>query len=167
MMAIDDILAANRAHAATRRGADADAASARPARHLAVVTCMDARIDVLAALGLDLGEAHVIRNAGGRVTEDVLRSLALSSGVLGVDTAVVVQHTRCGLAGVSNAELRAQTGADLDFLPIADHGAALREDVAMLAGAPYLPGLVWVAGMVYDVETGRLADVVRWERPRD
>ncbi len=67
---------------------------------------MDARIDVFAVLGLHLGEAHVIRNAGGRVTDDVLRSLALSSGVLGVDTAVVMQHTGCGLAGVSDAELR-------------------------------------------------------------
>ena len=86
-------------------------ADPRPGRHLAVVTCMDARIDVFAVLGLHLGEAHVIRNAGGRVTDDVLRSLALSSGVLGVDTAVVMQHTKCGLAGVTDAELRALTGA--------------------------------------------------------
>ena len=69
---------------------------------------MDARIDVFAVLGLHLGEAHVIRNAGGRVTDDVLRSLALSCGVLGVDTTVVMQHTKCGLAGVTDAELRAR-----------------------------------------------------------
>ena len=99
---------------------------------------MDARIDVFAVLGLHLGEAHVIRNAGGRVTEDVLRSLALSSGVLGVDTAVVMQHTKCGLAGVSDAELREITGADLGFFPIDDHAAALREDVDILARTPYL-----------------------------
>ena len=72
---------------------------------------MDARIDVFAALGLHLGEAHVIRNAGGRVTDDVLRSLALSSHVLGVDTVVVMQHTKCGVAGVSDEELRRMTGA--------------------------------------------------------
>ena len=111
-----------------------------PSRHLAVVTCMDARIDVFAVLGLHLGEAHVIRNAGGRVTDDVLRSLALSTGVLGVDTAVVMQHTKCGLAGVTDEELRALTGADLGFLPIDDHAAALREDVELLAGTPYLVG---------------------------
>jgi carbonic anhydrase len=161
---IDDLLAANRIHARTRNGAGVD--DPRPRRRLAVVTCMDARIDVFAALGLGLGEAHVIRNAGGRVTADVLRSLALSSSVLGVDTAVVMQHTRCGLAGVSEAELRAQTGADLDFFPIDDHAAALREDVDLLAGTPYLAGLRVVAGLVYDVESGELEDVVRWERPR-
>src|SRR3954463_12895028 len=102
---------------------------ARPARHLAIVTCMDARIDVFATLGLHLGEAHVIRNAGGRVTEDVLRSLALSAHVLGVTTVVVMQHTKCGLAGVTDDELRRLTGADLGFLPIGDHAAALREDI--------------------------------------
>ena len=78
---------------------------------------MDARIDVFAVLGLHLGEAHVIRNAGGRVTDDVLRSLALSCHVLGVDTVVVMQHTKCGLAGVTDAELRELTGAELGFFP--------------------------------------------------
>ncbi len=162
MNRIDDILEANRAYAARHSRAGTD--DPRPRRRLAVVTCMDARIDVFAALGLQLGEAHVIRNAGGRVTEDVLRSLALSSSVLGVDTAVVVQHTRCGLAGVSDAELREKTGADLDFLPIEDHAAALRTDVALLAGTPYLTALERIAGLVYDVETGELEDVIRWER---
>ena len=106
MTRISDLLQANQAYAAAR----ANVADPRPGRHLAVVTCMDARIDVFAVLGLHLGEAHVIRNAGGRVTEDVLRSLALSSGVLGVDTAVVMQHTKCGLVGVSDAQLREMTG---------------------------------------------------------
>ena len=92
---------------------------------------MDARIDVFATLGLHLGEAHVIRNAGGRITDDVLRSLALSSHVLGVDTVVVMQHTKCGLAGVTDAYLREITGADLGFLPIDDHAAALREDLEL------------------------------------
>lgn len=165
MNRIDDILEANRAYAA--RHSRAGTGDPRPRRRLAVVTCMDARIDVFAALGLQLGEAHVIRNAGGRVTEDVLRSLALSSSVLGVDTAVVVQHTRCGLAGVSDAELRDQTGADLDFLPIEDHASALRTDVARLAATPYLRELERIAGLVYDVETGELDDVIRWERERN
>jgi carbonic anhydrase len=126
---------------------------------------MDARIDVFAVLGLELGDAHVIRNAGGRLTDDVLRSLALSSGMLGVDTVVVMQHTRCGLAGASDAELRARTGADLDFLPIADHEASLRADIDRLSSTPYLSALRSIGGFVYDVDSGRVEDVVRWERP--
>jgi carbonic anhydrase len=161
MTRISELLEANQAYSAAR----ANVADPQPGRHLAVVTCMDARIDVFAVLGLHLGEAHVIRNAGGRVTEDVLRSLALSSGVLGVDTAVVMQHTKCGLVGVSDEQLRELTGAELGFLPIDDHAAALREDVALLAGTPYLSRLQLIAGLVYDVESGKLEDVVRWERP--
>jgi carbonic anhydrase len=161
MTQIADLLSANRGYAAAR----ANVTDPRPSRRLAVVTCMDARIDVFAVLGLHLGEAHVIRNAGGRVTDDVLRSLALSSGVLGVDTVVVMQHTGCGLAGVSDAELRALTGADLGFFPIDDHAEALREDVELLARAPYLSRLSLIAGLVYDVQSGELDDVIRWERP--
>jgi carbonic anhydrase len=131
---------------------------------MAVVTCMDARIDVFAVLGLHLGEAHVIRNAGGRVTDDVLRSLAVSSHVLGVQTVVVMQHTKCGLVGVTNDELRELTGADLGFFPIDDHTAALREDVDVLAGASFLSPITLIAGFVYDVESGQLHDVVQWER---
>jgi carbonic anhydrase len=125
---------------------------------------MDARIDVFAALGLQLGEAHVIRNAGGRVTDDVLRSLTLSSEVLGVTTVVVMQHTRCGLAGVSDEELRARTGAACDFMPIADHRAALREDLDRLARTAHLASIEHLAGLVYDVETGAVDQLVRWHR---
>jgi carbonic anhydrase len=125
---------------------------------------MDARIDVFAVLGLHLGEAHVIRNAGGRVTDDVLRSLALSSQVLGVDTVVVMQHTKCGLAGVTDDELRSLTGAEFGFFPIDDHAAALREDIALLTEKPYLSPLKMIAGFIYDVESGEVEDVVHWER---
>jgi carbonic anhydrase len=125
---------------------------------------MDARIDVFAALGLHLGEAHVIRNAGGRVTDDVLRSLALSSHVLGVDTVVVMQHTKCGLAGVTDEELQEVTGTDLGFFPIDDHAAALREDIDLLVATPYLQPLQVIAGFIYDVESGDIDDVVHWER---
>ncbi len=157
---ITELLAANRGYAAAR----ANVADPRPGRRMAVVTCMDARIDVFAVLGLHLGEAHVIRNAGGRVTDDVLRSLALSSHVLGVDTVVVMQHTNCGLAGVTDQELRAITGADLGFFPIDDHAAALREDIALLAQMPYLAPLTLIAGFIYDVESGEVDDVVQWAR---
>jgi len=141
-----------------------DVTDARPKRRLALVTCMDARIDVFAALGLDLGEAHVLRNAGGRVTEDVLRSLALSTHVLGVDTVVVMQHTRCGLEGMTDEQLQQRTGADLGFLPIADHDTALRDDVDLITAQPYLALVRIVAGLLYNVETGKVTEVVRRER---
>ena len=161
MPQIEQLLAANAKYAATHAGQS----DAHPTRRLAVVTCMDARIDVFAVLGLQLGDAHVIRNAGGRVTEDVLRSLALSSHVLGVDTVVVMQHTKCGLEGVTDEELRQRTGADLGFFPIDDHAEVLRDDVEMLASTPYLNLVNVIAGFVYDVEVGEIEDVVRWERP--
>src|SRR5215475_7943239 len=155
------LLAANEAYAAARAAVD----DPRPSERLAVVTCMDARIDVFAVLGLHLGDAHVIRNAGGRLTDDVLRSLALSSTVLGVDTVVVMQHTKCGLSNVSDHELRDRTGANLDFLPIADHSVALRTDIDRLAGTPYLSAVRTIAGFLYDVDTGRVDRMVHWERP--
>jgi carbonic anhydrase len=161
MSSIPRLLAANETYAAAR----AAGVGPRPSLRTAIVTCMDARIDVFAVLGLHLGETHILRNAGGRVTTDVLRSLALSTHVLGVDTVVVMQHTRCGLAGVSDEELRALTGADFPFLPIDDHAAALREDVALLSSTPYLGLVATIAGFVYDIDSGGLDDVVRWERP--
>ena len=160
MTQVQRLLDANAAYAAAR----ASVHDARPSRRLAVVTCMDARIDVFAVLGLHLGDSHVIRNAGGRVTDDVLRSLALSCHVLGVDTVVVMQHTRCGLAGVTDEELRERTGANLGFFPIDDHAAALREDIDLLAATEFLAPVQVIAGFVYDVESGELDDVLRWER---
>jgi len=160
MTEINRLLEANAGYAAAR----ANVADPRPSRHLAIVTCMDARIDVFAALGLHLGEAHVLRNAGGRVTEDVLRSLALSVHVLGVDTVVVMQHTKCGLAGRTDAELQQLTGADLGFFPIPDHASALREDVDLLRTTPFLGPVRMIGGFVYDVESGQISDVVRYER---
>ena len=160
MEEIARLLGANEGYASAR----AHVADPRPSRRLAVVTCMDARIDVFAVLGLHLGDAHVIRNAGGRVTDDVLRSLALSAHVLGVDTVVVMQHTKCGLAGVTDVELRRLTGADLGFFPIDDHAEALREDIETLANTPYLGPLEVIAGFIYDVESGEIDDRVRWRR---
>ena len=163
MTEIARLLAANDGYAAAR----ANVADPHPGRRLAVVTCMDARIDVFAVLGLHLGEALVLRNAGGRITDDVLRSLALGCHVLGVETLVVMQHTKCGLAGMSDLELRELTGADLGFFPIDDHAAALREDIELLTTKPYLRPLSVIAGFVYDVESGEIDDVVRWERSPD
>jgi carbonic anhydrase len=154
---IDRLIAANAAHAA----AHVAPRDARPRRQLAVVTCMDARIDVFDALGLAIGDAHVIRNAGGRVTEDVLRSLALSVHVLDVRRVVLLQHTRCGLEGVTDEELAELAGAPLSFLPIADHDQALAEDAEELAGTAYLSPVEEIAGLVYDVDTGTLREVLR------
>ena len=159
MTQVDRLLEANRGYVPGLTLPDA-----RPRRRLAVVTCMDARIDVLAALGLGVGEAVVIRNAGARVTDDVLRSLALATHVLGVETVVVMQHTGCGLAGVTEEELKERTGANLPFLPIDDHTRALRDDIARLTAQPYLAPATVVAGLVYDIDSGRVDDVVRWKR---
>ena len=157
MSEIDRLLEANGTHAGSHRAH----LEAPPRRRLAVVTCMDARIDVFGALGLDIGDAHVLRNAGGRVTEDVRRSLALSVHVLGVRTVVLVQHTRCGLEGLTDEELLEVTGAPLSFLPIAEHDRALAEDVELLATTSYLAPIEEIAGLVYDVDTGTLREVLR------
>ena len=129
----DEALEANAVYAA---GFPTGDRQAPPTRRVAVLACMDARLRPEDALGLSLGEAHVIRNAGGRVTDDVVRSLVLSSAVLGTRQAVVIHHTDCGLLGVSDAALRARvtqvTGedvGDLGFLPFDDADGALIEDV--------------------------------------
>ena len=161
MDAFGRLLADNRRYAPSHRAI----AGARPSRRLAVVTCMDARIDVFAALGLDLGDAHVIRNAGGRVTDDVLRSLALSTHALGVDTVALIEHTECGLTGTSEDDLRKLTGADTEFLAIADHSEALRRDVELIVSTPYLRTITSVAGFLLDIAAGTLDEVVRGGLP--
>jgi carbonic anhydrase len=146
-----------------------------PAERLMILTCMDARIEPLAALGLRLGDAHVLRNAGGRVTEDVLRSVVLSQQLLGTTTIAVIHHTHCGLAGLSNkgfrdeVERRERTqdvgrGAyraarQIDFLPFNDLDASVREDVARLQASPLVCPGTPIFGLVYDVKTGVLRAV--------
>lgn len=154
------LLDANSTYARTHERTD----QARPARGLAIVACMDARVDVAAVLGLERGDAHVIRNAGGRVTDDVLRSLAVSTHVTGVDTVVLMQHTDCAMASTTDEQLQARTGANLRFFTIGDHHAALRHDIETLSSAPFLQRVTVMAGFVYDVETGAIDEVVRRER---
>ena len=161
MNQIERLLDANAGYAA----AIANVGNSTPGRRrLAVVTCMDARIDVFAVLGLHLGEAHVVRNAGGRVTDDVVRSLALSvpraRGRHGRrDAAHQVRARRRHRRGAPR-----RTGADLGFFPIDDHAAALREDIDLLSAHEVLRQLTTIVGFVYDVENGELDDVVRWNR---
>lgn len=162
MLRIDELLAANQRYVAG--GGPEPAESGRPRKHLAIVTCMDARIDVFAVLGLHVGEAMVLRNAGGRVTDDVMRSLALASHALGVDTAVVMQHTGCGLTGVTDAELQELTGTEIDFLAIEDHSSSLVGDLDTMLAAPYLDQIRLLAGFVYDVDTGKVDEIARRTR---
>jgi carbonic anhydrase len=126
---------------------------------------MDARIEPLAALGLELGDATVLRNGGARVTDDVLRSLAVAVHKLEVDKVVVMQHTGCGVSGVTDEGLRTLTGADLGFFPIDDHEDALRADIELLAAKPYLERIIQIDGLLYETDTGKVDKIVRWKRP--
>jgi carbonic anhydrase len=157
MSAIDRLLASNEQYAPSHDGE----LGARPTRNLAIVTCMDARIDPLEALGLEVGEAHVIRNAGGRVTDDVLRSLAVSVRLLGVSTVVVMHHTGCGLIGVNEDELQRRTGASLAFHPIGDPNAAIAEDLKTIRNTQYLSSVKTLTGFHFDVATGRISNISR------
>ena len=132
-----------------------------PARHMAVVACMDSRLDVFDALGLTNGDAHVIRNAGGVVTDDVIRSLVVSTLALGVRVVAVLHHTDCGMAKLGNSDLQAlveTVGASTneDFLTASDADHALWLDVATIATSPLLPADLKVHGFRYDVRSGRL-----------
>ena len=131
-----------------------------PACSLAVVTCLDGRIDPLPLLGLRPGDANVLRNAGARVTDDVLRSLVVSRHLLGMRETMLIGHTDCGLEGRTNDELRtAVPGAEeLDFLPFADVAESVREGVRRIRATPLLAE-VETSGWVYEVETGRLREV--------
>ena len=131
-----------------------------PARSLAVVTCLDGRIDPLALLGLRPGDVNVLRNAGARVTDDVLRSLVVSCHLLGMRETMLIGHTDCGLEGVTNADVHAAVaGAEgVDFLPFADLEESVREGVRRIRATPLLAG-VEATGWVYEVETGRLREV--------
>ena len=139
-----------------------------PARKVAVVTCMDARLDPEEFLGLELGDAHVIRNAGGRVSEDAIRSLVISERFLGTEEIVVVHHTECGMQTFRNEDLAAKIKEDLgvdasgrDFLPFTDLEESVREDVEKIRASTLIPDDISVYGAIYDVKTGELREVVR------
>jgi carbonic anhydrase len=136
-----------------------------PSRQLAVVTCMDSRMDVHALLGLQLGEAHVLRNAGGIVTEDVIRSLVVSQRLLKTEEIVVIHHTQCGLLDLDEASFTADLERDAGSRPLwrpgtfHDVDADVRSCVAQLRNSPYLSHTDRVTGFVFEVETGRLRPV--------
>ena len=138
-----------------------------PARKVAVVACMDARLHPEKVLGLAIGDAHVIRNAGGRA-EDAIHSLVISERLLGTTEIVVLHHTDCGMLTFSNAQLAAKVQADLgadvagrDFLPFSDLEQSVRDDVTILRASPLIPGDIPISGAIYDVTTGQVHEVVR------
>ncbi len=137
-----------------------------PQRHLAVVACMDSRIDVFACLGLGLGEAHVIRNAGGVVTDDVLRSLAISQRKLQTREIIVIHHTECGLQTFTDQdfkdELQAETGSRPSWEEkcFTDVDASVQDSVRMLQSSPFLADVEHIRGFVFEVATGALREVL-------
>jgi carbonic anhydrase len=137
-----------------------------PGRKLAVVTCMDARLDPAKYAGLEEGDAHVIRNAGGVVTDDALRSLVISHWLLGTEEAFVIGHTNCGMETFTDDGLRsklaAEAGTDasgVDFHAFPDVEQRVGESVRLIRESPLLPGSFGARGFVYDVRTGRLDEV--------
>jgi carbonic anhydrase len=162
MSAIDELVRANEDYARTF---DRGHLSLPPARHLAILTCMDARIVPARALGLAEGDAHVIRNAGGRA-RDALRSLIISQRLLATREIAVIHHTDCGMLTFSNRDLREKVREDLgsdtgefDFLPFQDLEGSVREDIEFLTATQLLNPDTLIRGFVYDVRTGTLQEV--------
>ena len=154
----DDLLAANRSFAETFELGGFDGVAHAG---VAIVTCMDSRIDPLRMLGLSAGDAKIFRNPGGRVTEAALEALVLGVHLLGVRRILVVPHTRCAMAASTEAELRERVGASAGmdaswqhFGVVEDQHAALTEDVAKVRSHPLIPDQVLVGGFIYDVDTG-------------
>jgi carbonic anhydrase len=157
-----DVVDANARHAEHYRLA---APEGRAAKGLALLTCMDTRIDPLAMLGLQPGDAKILRNAGARVTDDVLRTLVLASYLLDVNRVMVVAHTNCRMAGGSEDDVHkaiAEAGGpdtrSLSFLTTDDQESAVGHDVQRIRSWPYLPAIS-VGGFIYDLESGRLRRV--------
>jgi carbonic anhydrase len=162
MDTIDQLLENNRNFAAglAERHLDVE-----PQSHLAVVTCMDSRLDVFAALGLGQGEAHVLRNAGGVITDDVIRSLALSQRRLGTREVMLIHHDDCGLQKITDdgfrMELQETTGIAPSFAieSFKDADEDVRQSIRRVRSSPFLPHRDGVRGFVYDVDTHRLREI--------
>jgi carbonic anhydrase len=136
-----------------------------PARGVAVVACMDARLDVHKILGLKEGDAHVIRNAGGVITDDEIRSLTISQRLLGTREVILIHHTDCGMLTFSDDELKAQIHEDVGLKPhfsmesFSDLEEDVRQSIARIQASPFIPHKQSVRGFIYEVETGRLREV--------
>ena len=159
MTVLDEVRSANDRYASTF---DKGSLPMPPARRFAVVTCMDARLDPAKFLGLDEGDAHVIRNAGGIVTDDALRSLVISHHLLGTQEAIVIGHTDCGMLTFTNDEVHGKLGPEseaIDFQPFSDLAGRVRESIRTIEASPLLPESFSASGFVYDVKSGKLEAV--------
>ena len=136
-----------------------------PARGVAVVACMDARLDVHKILGLEEGDAHVIRNAGGVITDDEVRSLTISQRLLGTREVILIHHTDCGMLTFSDDDLKAQIHEEVGVKPhfsmesFSDLEEDVRQSIARINASPFVPHKESVRGFIYEVETGRLREV--------
>lgn len=162
MTVVDEFLQADEKYAAQFKKGDLPLP---PARKVAVLACMDARLDPARILGLEEGDAHVIRNAGGRAA-DALRSLVISEQLLGTNTIVIIHHTDCGMLTFTDADIHAKVkselAADADhiaFLPFQDLEQSVRDDIAFLRVSPLIPDRITIRGFIYDVKTARLHEV--------
>ncbi|HEY0411325.1 MAG TPA: carbonic anhydrase [Candidatus Dormibacteraeota bacterium] len=162
MSATDELLRQNDDYA---RDFDRGDLPLPPARHLAVVACMDARLDVYRILGLEPGQSHVIRNAGGVVTDDVIRSLVISQRLLGTREIILIHHTDCGMVTFTDDAVKADIEAEVGIRPpfaleaFPDIAADVRQSIARIQASPYIPHRDQVRGFVYHVESGRLEEV--------
>jgi carbonic anhydrase len=159
MSVVDEVTAANEHYAS---GFGGGGLPMPPGRKFAVVTCMDARLDPARFLGLEIGDAHVIRNAGGLVNDETIRSLVISHHLLGTQEAVVVGHTDCGMLTFTNADLHQKLGPEsegIDFQPFPDVAERVRQSVETIRTHPLLPDSFGASGFVYDVHTGRIEPV--------
>ena len=161
MSVIDHLVQANRDYVATFPGPR----PVRPKLRLTVIACMDSRLDLFGALGLQIGDAHLIRNAGGIVTDDVLRSLAISQRKLGTQAVMLIHHSNCGMEGLDDAGFRAEIAAETGSEPewdvpgFSDVYADMRESIQRVRDCPWIPNLDEVRGFVFDVATAKIDEV--------
>jgi carbonic anhydrase len=159
MSVVDEVTEANERYAS---GFDKGALPMPPGRKFAVVTCMDARLDPAAFLGLEEGDAHVIRNAGGLVNDETIRSLVISHQLLGTEEAIVIGHTGCGMLTFTNDDVHAKLGPEsesIDFQPFPDAAERVRQSVETIESHPLLADGFAASGFVYYVESGRIEPV--------
>jgi carbonic anhydrase len=162
MSVTDELLANNEAYA---EGFEKGGRPLPPAKHVAVVACMDARLNVHDLLGLDIGDAHVIRNAGGVVTDDEIRSLAISQRLLGTEEIILIHHTDCGMLTFTDDEFKRTIQDETGLKPewaaesFPDLDEDVRQSLARVRNSPFIPKTGAVRGFVYDVDTGRLREV--------
>jgi carbonic anhydrase len=158
----DELLGNNESYVASFDKADLPLP---PAKKLAVIACMDARLNVYGALGLSEGDAHVIRNAGGVVTDDEIRSLAISQRLLGTEEIILIHHTGCGMLTFTDDEFRSSIEQETGVKPewaaeaFSDLEGDVRQSIARIKASPFVPRKDSIRGFVYEVETGRLREV--------